>query len=220
MGRAIVFPFQCTDTTLERVTEPPVAVSSAYADFSARSLPLGQMPKDWASLTGTGTLSTTAARNGTVVESGSNRFVRFGASAAYNFNSATNSKPRTWFIRFRLPEVRTGEAFLSNIYPSLGISVFVQPNGNFGIFAGSSIDSGVAADTSWHTIVAVFNGTSSVLRVDGVETAGNSGGRTKSGFRVGAGFDGTYYPIEVARVGFTTTAADAAKRASIESAIK
>jgi hypothetical protein len=46
-------------------------------------------------------------------------------------------------------------------------------NTNWTIFAGIAADSGVAADTNLHLVVCVFNGASSLIRVDGAQVGGS-----------------------------------------------
>ncbi|MGX9346389.1 hypothetical protein [Microbacterium sp. KNMS] len=219
MARAIRFPFVCTDTALERVTDPPTAIPGAYADYHARTLPLGVAPATWESLTGSAPLSTATPQSSEVLEENGRRFLRLNGATAYNNNGITNTLPRTRFMRFRLHQVILNRAFLSNAHPDI-VNLAVMNTGYFGMYAGASLISTKAADTAWHTAVAVFNGASSVLRIDGVEVSGSAGANAGTGFRVGAQVtNNLYYPIDVERVGFLTTAADASTRAAIEAAL-
>lgn len=57
--------------------------------------------------------------------------------------------------------------------------LFVAAAGTWQMNAGTVYNSSVASDASWHVFGALFNGASSLLRVDGVaSTAGNAGANT------------------------------------------
>ena len=59
-------------------------------------------------------------------------------------------------------------------------------SGQFAVFAGSILSSTVSTDTAWHAFVSVFNGGSSVARVDATEAAGSAGTRNATIFTIGA----------------------------------
>jgi hypothetical protein len=62
---------------------------------------------------------------------------------------------------------------------------------NYTMFAGSAADTGTAFDTSYHTLSALFSGTSSFFRKDLSQTGAlNPGTGTMAGFVLGAGAAG------------------------------
>ncbi len=63
---------------------------------------------------------------------------------------------------------------------------------DFIAYAGTTLDSGVALDTNWHIVVAIFNGASSNIRVDGgAGVTGNAGAAGRTGLTIGSAFSGT-----------------------------
>lgn len=71
------------------------------------------------------------------------------------------------------------------------MQVFVEgsgttPGSTWAAHAGSRLSSTEADDNTWTTVVAVYNGSSGSIRVDGVETTGNTGSESTDSLRLGA----------------------------------
>lgn len=218
MSRAIVFPFTCTDTAMEKVADlEPAMVIGAWSDFSARQLAPGGAPSTWREIDGGGDVMTLSG-SGQVMDGDGMRFVRL-SSGWYDQAGTSNDRPRSRFIRFRLRSLVTGRAFVSTS-ASGAMNIIIDADGKLALNAGSNLASTVQADREWHTIIAVYNGEDSVLRVDGQEWVGQTGSGAGAGFRVGGPNVGTYsVPIDVARFGMFTSALNAADRARVEAAI-
>jgi hypothetical protein len=74
-----------------------------------------------------------------------------------------------------------------------------SPNANIGRYtttwfmSGGTLLAGTTADTTgWHIFIGVFNGASSVFRVDGTEAAGNAGANTMQQVRLFSGDNASF----------------------------
>jgi hypothetical protein len=97
------------------------------------------------------------------------------------------------------------------------------PNGTtVRFFAGNIVDATVADSTVFSTLVALFDGASSVLRWNDAETAGNvSTGSNNGGFTLGSGGDGTQpFTGDVGEVLIYDSALSPADRASVADYLK
>lgn len=69
--------------------------------------------------------------------------------------------------------------------------VLYNDSGNDSIYAGSVLGAAGTVE-EWHVWAAIFNGASSILRIDGVQVAsGNAGAQGLDGFVLGSNFDST-----------------------------
>jgi len=68
--------------------------------------------------------------------------------------------------------------------------------------AGTSLAHTASIDTGWHMVAAVFNGTSTIIYVDGVAVTGTGGTNARAGTRIGANSGQTAF----ANMKFTMTA--------------
>ena len=75
-------------------------------------------------------------------------------------------------------------------------------NGEFNIYGGNTLNAGVSEDTNPHIFVCLFNGTSSVIRIDGTEAAtGDAGSLGLDGVTLGSrGDQSLYAPIRIGEV--------------------
>jgi hypothetical protein len=96
----------------------------------------------------------------------------------------------------------------------------VSAANNYTINAGTALVAApaIAPSTAWKTAIIVFDGTTSILSIDGVETAGPAGTNIGGGLRVGAGSGSsptTFAAIDVRAVAIIPHAADSTERAAI-----
>ncbi|PTR30585.1 fibronectin type III domain protein [Rhodococcus sp. OK519] len=167
-----------------------------------------------------------AARPVVASESGV-RFVRFdGIDDMLHHSSFAGTQPHTRVLRYRLQGTPQANRMLvgSTGTGTGGNSFSTLPAGatNYQINAGTALTSAPPAvpDTAWHTAIVVFNGASSVLAIDGVETVGDAGANAGVGIRLAA-FSGstpsTFTQMDVAALEILPYAADASQRAAIRS---
>lgn len=70
---------------------------------------------------------------------------------------------------------------------------FPITTGNVEIYAGTQLNSGVAAGLGWNIITAQFNGGSSLIRRNGTqENTGAAGSHTLTGYTIGAQYDNSF----------------------------
>lgn len=96
-------------------------------------------------------------------------------------------------------------------------------SGAIALYAGSTFSPGHAPGTNWHVLISVFNGASSVSRMDSAEASGNVGsGSMGTLMRVGPGASaGAYVPLDVAEVVvWPGKALDPTERAAVHTALK
>lgn len=194
-------------------------IPGASRDYAAGSL-TGTNPTSWVDLAGGPALSVDTGEPA-LLEEGGIKFVRFdGVNDSMADTTATRPAVHTVFLRYRtLTAPGAYYAFVANT-TTTGVSVGANsPDTAVRLFAGNGgglIAQGFTRDTGWHTIIAVVNGASSVISVDGIETTGNPGPNTGTGLRIGGNANlSQYTKIDVARVGFLPYAADATERAAI-----
>lgn len=64
--------------------------------------------------------------------------------------------------------------------------LFYNASGQYGMYAGTVFETGVSSDTAFHLLTVIFNGASSILRIDGEQVAtGNAGTQSLDGFVLG-----------------------------------
>ncbi|PPG39477.1 hypothetical protein [Pseudoclavibacter sp. RFBA6] len=220
-AKAMVFPFTCTATDLPTDLMLPAPIEGAVLDFSAEAMTLGSAGGTLPNLIegGTGLVLTSTV----VAMSEANRqFLRFpGSPAAANVSSRVNTQVQTRFMRFRMRETLTAEKVL------LGNSVeggqrIVADGDRVSMLASQRLAGpSIAPGTGWHTVIAVFNGATSVLDVDGSTTSGAVGVATQNGFRIAANAASpiVYAQMDVSRVGLLPYAATTAQRNALRAAL-
>jgi hypothetical protein len=120
-----------------------------------------------------------------------NPVVRFdGADDYLDVDFADLSQPNQYFIVFRLQSTNDSVVFTRFSSTSGGRNVLQIFNGNWRLFAGSSID-GSAAATGDYIHNALFDGASSKLRINGsLDVSGDPGSDGQGGLTLGARQDG------------------------------
>lgn len=141
--------------------------------------------------------SATSGRNGgpgITFNGAAGGFIKTGAAAV--------SQPYTIIHSLKCTNVAAGPYASDGAVVNDSRIMYIQPaDGKLQVYAGTGVISPTAiADNVWSTIVGVFNGASSISRVDGsASTAGNCGATNSSGICLGAQagggagfFPGTY----------------------------
>lgn len=105
--------------------------------------------------------------------------------------SFTQNQPSTIFIAAQVLNT-SGSASIVDGFGLNRAGIFRRVTNNWAAFAGAELVGSTSTDTNWHTFSAVFNTTSSLLRVDGTQIAsGNAGSQNvTSGLAVGT-YNGT-----------------------------
>lgn len=112
------------------------------------------------------------------------------------FGSIT--QPATWFLvgRYRVVGASTQRMFTGNDGSTR--HDFTAYTNTWSVYAGAGPMTKSGADTSWHVFSIRVNGSSSWIRVDGSQTAGNPGTQTCQGLHVGAYYnDNTNSQIDI-----------------------
>jgi hypothetical protein len=124
----------------------------------------------------------------------------FGNRPVWSFDSGdyyrrgfgtTYTQPNTIFLLYKLNA--TGAlSFLFDGDDVINRNTFYQTASSlYRMFAGSNVSSGSPPDTAVHSSICVFNGASSIARLDGVQImTGNTGANSLDGLVVGADFSG------------------------------
>lgn len=200
---------------------PVAGVMRRYAATSAT----GAVGADVASLTnqGSGTGALAAVGSGpTLREGGGRRYLEFDGAADLMTAAATDTAVGTGPITvYSVARFRTSPA-PSNYYSLFRhsgagqIALNMDMAGALVAYRTSSFTGASPASpgTTWHVFVAVFNGASSVLRVDATETTGSIGNSAPgAGLTIGNGIAAqTHSPIDVAEVGSFSAALDLTQR--------
>lgn len=131
---------------------------------------------------------TTSGQNGhmTVTFNGTDDYMTVEVSPAI-------TQTTTMFVAMKADATTSGEVFWDG-YDATNQNAFYLPNGNWGLFAGSIFDTGVAADTDWHVFTLTFAGASSEIRIDGSSIGtGDAGTESFGGFYMGRNIAGSNY---------------------------
>jgi hypothetical protein len=119
--------------------------------------------------------------------------VRFDGSDDYLQGAfgATIAQPITYFIAFRAITVGPNEYIMAGDDITNRVGLLIVTGGWWGIYAGAGLVSTTVPDTNWHYIVAIFNGASSSIRLDGAAIkSGNAGANSLDGLTLGALYTG------------------------------
>lgn len=216
MTKAMIFPFNCTDTTLPlQDLNPPTwtSIPGATVDVTPESLPLGSVPSlrsiaDATVLTGTAS----------VVDEGALRVLHFDGVDDYLSAEFTRPTPHTLFVRFRVLTMAANKHILSSTAATRANFATTFAGTNVMIHAGSALNASPAVnDNVWHTAIIVVNGASTSLTIDGNTVTGNAGTNPGQGFRLAAGYlMDQFTHMRVARAGYIPYAADATLRGQIK----
>lgn len=181
---------------------------SAIAHYDATELSLsdGDSVSTWSDQTGNGYDLTagTAPTYKTGIING-NPVVRFdGVDDFLDVAFSTISQPNHIFIVVQYRSVdstSSGNQYTFDSDDSNNRELFRQFEGNWGIFAGSNLF-GSAADTSAHIGTALYNGSSSSLRIDGADDAtGDAGADGLGGLTVGSSSsDSDFGPVDIGEI--------------------
>lgn len=167
---------------------PTIDTTNLVARFAARALNLsaGSAVTSWPVLEGSASGGFTIAGAPTFRKSGSIEYVETdGVDDALSFVSA-RTQPFTTVIVARTFSLTSGLTMFGSTSGSTALSTIGITSGNFTAFAGSNL-TGPAADYGWHVFSVVYNGSSTVFRIDGVQVAaGTNGTNTSAGIRHGA----------------------------------
>lgn len=117
------------------------------------------------------------------------------------WNGGNVTQPVSIFIAFQLIALAAAEGILVDGDDTTRRNMVFKntPANNYWAYnAGSSVASTEAADTSTHIISAIFNGASSVLRIDGVQiAAGDPGAQITGGITIGGFVDDSRFSSNV-----------------------
>jgi hypothetical protein len=111
----------------------------------------------------------------------------FGGNAnTYLVSPATVNQPDTIVVAEKLTATLSGAHFIDAY--SGARQIVIAGAGQLGLYAGASLDSGIAANTSPNILVSIFNGSSSELFKNGVSIAsGDAGANASHDILIGAG---------------------------------
>jgi hypothetical protein len=167
---------------------PTIDTTNLAARWAARALGLsvGAAVTSWPILEGSSGGGFTIAGAPTYRKSGAIEYVEAdGVDDALSFTLA-DTQPFTKIILARTFSLASGLTLMGSTSGSTALSTIGITSGNFTAYAGTNL-AGSAADYGWHVFSVVYNGASSVFRIDGVEVAaGNPGSNTTAGIRHGA----------------------------------
>lgn len=93
--------------------------------------------------------------------------VRFTANLSIGTGLTDFSQPNTVFLVAKVTTVATNDYLCGGI--NGGRNDILTPNSNWGLYAGDVVESTVPVDTNPHVISVLFNGASTVFRIDGRE---------------------------------------------------
>lgn len=204
-----------------------LSVAGAARRFSAFGLtdPVGSQVTAWPDLLGGGT-SLVPLTSAPVIgqDAGGLRYVRFNGTSDALSQALARNQPHSVAILGR---------FRSLTLPGSGISTLVGGSNSTGAKRGNiyldntgwrlnggsaPAASAVAPDTAWHAFIAVFNGASSVLRIDNTEAAGNGGTENADVFALGGVVGSTWFgPIDIVEAIPFQRALSGSERATIAS---
>lgn len=224
MVSSVIMPFRTSGAgfTTQPDVEPPAPVEGASIDLLAGFLPVGLAGARWGS-PGSQFTATFTSNRPVVMEEGGKRFVRLNSGGVYSGLGATavpNGSAFTRFARVRFPEA-VSNISITSVYGSGTPNVYIgSVEGEARVLAHNGaplthttpIVSGV-----WYSIIVKFDGSASVINVNGTEVVGNTGtGASKEngftvGFRAGTGYPQTV--MDVARAGQVGRSLDATERA-------
>lgn len=214
--------------TIVGTITPPSSIpllTGSSREWNARSHAVGGTVAPWPDLRGGASLiNAGGSAQPTVMEESGSKFVRFdGVDDLVADTSFVGTQPHTRVVRFRWVVApsgsktvvgSTGTGTAGNTFGTVSASNNYQANAGTPLVASPAI----APDTGWHTAIIVFNGATSVLSIDGVETVGNAGAQTGGGIRLGAASGTTptvFSNIDYKRLAVLPYAADSAQRAAI-----
>lgn len=229
MAKALIFPLQITDTSLEQIdlTPPPQAFERAQIDLFGGMLPLGSVSGYWDSLPGAGNRGAFGGAP-IVMEEGGKRFVRFQGTSLGAAGVSNPTTGTTRFMRFRAVRASgAGMTLMSRYagYPAGPRLALLSSDGAVYSHGGNAtLSSGVSTDDgAWHTVIATFGpGNAGVINVDGTEVTGSPGpGDDAAGFTIrwgGSAAESTGR-LDVRRAGQLPYAADSTMRAQMLAAL-
>lgn len=195
--------------------------------FSAASLAgaVGSSVSSWTDLAGSGTSLTPLTTAPTLQQQNGMRCVRFDGVANMLTQTLALAQPHSVVILGR---------YVTTALPSGGVATLtgstntagaqratVYIDTNFRASAGgTALQSGIAANTTAHVFQATFQGTGSVLRVDGTEVSGNDGAEARSLFTLG-GVSGSQWwgNVDVWEALVFSRAITSGERASLQTAL-
>jgi hypothetical protein len=228
--RALILPFTCTDTSLpmQDMSPPPPPITllpGSSREWRASELTVGGVLAPWVDLRGGASLINAGGSvQPTIVAESGVKHVHFdGVDDIVPDATFSGAQPHTRVIRFRwhtLPVA--GRTVLGSTGTGTAGNTFgiVSAANNYTINAGTPLVAAptIAPSTAWKTAIVVFNGATSILSIDGVETAGAAGANTGGGLRISAGSGTTpttFAAIDVRAVAIIPRAADSTERAAI-----
>lgn len=143
-------------------------------------------------------------------------FLNVGMRVLLSAAFGSTIAPATWGAVVSLPSILSGNRVLLD-GDSGRNAVFYDGSALWTIFAGTLLTSGTAATTGVHTLIAVFDGASSALYVDGTEVvSGDAGAQALDRVVLGAEADGTDDPdVEMVEVLLYDRALDATERSDL-----
>lgn len=167
---------------------PTIDTTNLVARWAARDLELadGTAVTSWPVMEGSATgAGFTIAGSPTHRIDGVVEYVETdGVDDALSYVSP-RSQPSTTILVAKTFALTSGLTLFGSTSGSTALSTVGITSGNFVAYAGANIV-GPAADYGWHVFSVVYNGASSVLRIDGVQVAtGNPGTNTSGGIRHG-----------------------------------
>ena len=101
-------------------------------------------------------------------------------------STATLTQPGTYVLAMEWTTTATGDNLITSNDTSARY-LLDNLNGNWRMYAGSSVSNGAISTSTVYIVVALFDGTSSVIRINGSETAMNTTGTlSHDGLVIGA----------------------------------
>lgn len=205
-------------------------LASATRDWRASSLAEGAVAL-WKDAVGNVDLTQTlAAQQPLAVTEEGLKFVRFDGVDDFIANT---SDPRpavetvARLVRLRAPATSSRRYFASSASAGNRVCGVGSTLNNYVMNSGAVLSPApaVAPDTEWHVMIEVYNGTNSIISIDGVETTGNAGtypevvGHRYAVSQGDTGGTGSATPIDVARVVHWNRALSVEERADVLDAL-
>lgn len=148
--------------------------------------------------------------------------VTFNGSNEYGDtpNDIDRTEPSTIYIVFKVLNGTTSGRAFDCITPSQfqGLLNIYSAN-SLSLYSGTHLISNTATISNWMIVTCVFNGTSSIVKINsGADKSGDAGGNYSAGFRVASQglTPGGFANIEVARIIMYSAGHNGAERSSIQ----